>query len=390
MKLWLNRLWMTMAVTLPLCAQVPTVFIDTPTPGATISGTVTVSGWALDTGSAGTAIASVVIQVDGTTVGGANMGISRPDVCQVNPSMPGCPNVGWAYSLNTASLSPGPHSITAIATDSNLPPDTGSATQQVTVGPPPKVFIDSPTPGAVVSGTINVTGWALAAITPGMAPPISSVQVQVDGVLAGNATYGIARLDVCNLYPGGVNCPNVGYTFPLDTSAYSPGVHAITVTAVDSAATQSATTNITVVATPSVFIDTPTQGAVVSGVVTVSGWAIDNTMPTGTGIGSVQILIDGSVIGTANYGVYRADVCGAYPGRPGCPNVGFTYQLNTAALNPGSHTLTAMAADTDANAEFGTLDDQYHGGGLDFSDDRVSHGGSLRLRKLRHGIGLGS
>jgi len=32
--------------------------------------------------------------------------------------------------------------------------------------------------------------------------------------------------------------------------------------------------------------------------------------------------------------------------RPGCPNVGFSYALNTAALTAGSHTITVSATDS--------------------------------------------
>jgi len=36
--------------------------------------------------------------------------------------------VGFTYSLNTATLASGSHTITVTATDSASPPDTGSAT----------------------------------------------------------------------------------------------------------------------------------------------------------------------------------------------------------------------------------------------------------------------
>lgn len=363
MEIQLNRPWMKLilstAIALPMFAQAPTVFIDTPTVGATISGTVTVSGWALDNyantpyASSATPITSVVIQIDGMSAGVASLGVSRPDVCLVMPAGPGCPNVGWVYSLNTSSLSPGLHLLSVIANDANVPSDTGSATQLVMVGQPAKVYIDSPTQGAVVSGTVNVTGWAVPN-TPGQTTPINSVQVQVDGALVGNATYGMPRPDVCAVYPGAANCPNVGYTYSLNTAAYAPGAHVITVTAADGSGTGSATTSFTVIEAPSVFIDTPTQGAVVSGLVTVTGWAIDSTQSIGSGINSVQILVDGNAAGTATYGVSRTDVCNVYPGRPNCPNVGFTYQLNTATLTPGSHTLTAVAAANDAIPGSGT------------------------------------
>ena len=216
----------------------PSVHIDSPSPGATVSGTVTVSGWAIDNvTTVGTDISSVQVQVDGVTVGTATYGTSRPDVCTAYPGRPGCPNVGFTYSLNTSTLIAGSHTITVTATDSNSPPDTGSSSVTVTVGGSavviPSVHIDSPTPGATVSGTVTVSGWAIDnASTVGTA--ISNVQVLVDGVTAGSATYGISRPDVCTAYPGRPGCPNVGYTYSLNTSTLASGSHTITVTATDS------------------------------------------------------------------------------------------------------------------------------------------------------------
>jgi hypothetical protein len=86
----------------------------------------------------------------------------------------------------------------------------------------------------------------------------------------------------------------------------------------------------------------------------VAGWAVDNMSSVGTAIASVQVKIDGVVVGTATYGTSRPDVCTAYPGRPGCPNVGFTYLLNAEALTPGSHTLTVIATDTDGTPDSGS------------------------------------
>jgi hypothetical protein len=73
---------------------------------------------------------------------------------------------------------------------------------------------------------------------------------------------------------------------------------------------------------PTVFIDAPTQGSTVSGIVNVSGWAVDNAFAVGTAISIVQVQVDGTVVGTATYGLSRPDVCAVYPGRPRCPNVG--------------------------------------------------------------------
>ncbi len=355
----------TFTVTTGAARTIPTVVIDSPVGGSTVSGTVTVSGWAIDNDSAvGTAISSVHVLVDGTSVGTATYGVSRPDVCAAYPRRLGCPNVGYTYSLNTATLAAGSHTITVTATDSASPPDTGSASVTVIVASAaaviPSVFIDSPAPGATVSGTVTVEGWAIDnALVVGTA--IGSVQVLVDGTAVGTATYGVNRPDVCAAFPGRPGCPNVGFTYSLNTSALTAGLHSITVTARDSANppdSGSAKVMFIVgsgaVVIPTVHIDSPAAGATVSGTVTVSGWAIDNDSAVGTAIGSVRVLVDGTSMGTATYGASRPDVCAAYPGRPGCPNVGFTYSLNTATLASGSHTITVTATDSASPPDTGS------------------------------------
>ncbi|MGD0047050.1 MAG: SBBP repeat-containing protein [Bryobacteraceae bacterium] len=344
---------------------IPTVHIDSPAPGATVSGTVTIAGWAIDNVSTvGTAISSVQVLVDGTAVGNATYGVNRPDVCAAYPGRAGCPNVGYSYSLNTTTLTTGSHTITVTATDSNATPDTGSASVTVTITAPvviPTAHIDAPAPGSTVSGMVTVAGWAIDnASTVGTA--INSVQVIVDGTAVGNATYGVNRPDVCAAYPIRPGCPKVGYSYSLNTATLTAGAHTITVTAADSASpADTASVSVTVTVTagtaaviPTVHIDLPASGATVSGTVTVAGWAIDNASTKGTAIGSVQVLVDGTTVGTATYGASRPDVCAAYPGRPGCPNVGFSYSLNTATLASGSHTIMASATDSASPPDTGS------------------------------------
>jgi N-acetylmuramoyl-L-alanine amidase len=347
----------------------PSVYIDTPAPGTVLSGMVTVAGWAIDNTSAvGTAISSVQVFVDGEFAGTATYGVNRSDVCAVYPGRPGCPNVGFTFNLDVTALSPGTHTITVYAADSDVPsPDVGSsASITVTVSPsggapstPPYVNIDLPGANEVVSGIVSVSGWAIdnifavgSAINPG------SVQVKVDGVLVGTATYGVNRSDVCAVYPGRPGCPNVGFNYSLDTTALSPGSHTITVYATDTdipvPGVGSASVTVTVSSgapssPPYVNIDFPGANEPVSGSVTVSGWAIDNISAIGSAINpnSVQVKVDGVLVGTATYGVNRSDVCSVYPGRLGCPNVGFTYSLDTTAFSPGTHTITVLATDTD-------------------------------------------
>jgi hypothetical protein len=346
-------------------AVIPAVHIDSPSPGATISGTVTVSGWAIDnTSTLGTAIGITQVLVDGTAVGTATYGVSRPDVCAAYPGRPGCPNVGFTYSLNTATLASGPHTVTVTAKDSNASPNTGSASLTVnvvsTLAVVPSVHIDSPAQGATISGTVTVSGWAINNDTMA-GTPIGSVKVLVDGTAVGTATYGASRPDVCAAYPGRPSCPNVGYTYSLNTATLAAGSHTVMVTATDSASPpDTGFASVTVIVgssaavIPTVHISSPAPGATVSGTVTVEGWTIDNASVVGTAIGSVQVLVDGTAVGTATYGVSRPDVCAAFPGRPGCPNVGFTYSLNTAALTAGLHSIAITAKDSASPPDSGS------------------------------------
>ena len=165
-------------------------------------------------------------------VGNATYGSPRPDVCTAYPGRPGCPNVGWTFALNTSSLVLGSHTLTAVATDTDGAPDSGSATVTISVGTPPLVRIDSPAAGSILSGVVTVSGWAVDNAA-GAGTPISGVQVKLDGVVVGNAAYGASRPDVCAVYPGRPGCPNVGYTFSFNTSGLVSGNHTITVTATD-------------------------------------------------------------------------------------------------------------------------------------------------------------
>ena len=131
----------------------PILTIEAPTSGASISGTVTVSGWAIDPFYG--AIGGVVVKVDGNTVGNATYGVSRTDVCTTYPGRPGCPNVGFTFALSTSGLSLGAHTITVIATDNDGNPDTGSASVGVTVTPS----------NPIVSGQVTASGVGLSGVT---------------------------------------------------------------------------------------------------------------------------------------------------------------------------------------------------------------------------------
>ena len=74
-------------------------------------------------------------------------------------------------------------------------------------------------------------------------------------------------------------------------------------------------------------------------------------VPDASPVRNVQVQVDGTVVGSATYGLSRPDVCAAYPGRPGCSNMGYSFSLNTSSLSAGSHTITVTATDSDGTPD---------------------------------------
>jgi hypothetical protein len=151
-------------------------------------------------------------------------------------------------------------------------------------------------------------------------------------------------------------CPNVGFVFQVNpaTLGLAPGEHTLQIRVTNA---RSASTNIpenpipfTLDSTPATppkgAIETPAEGAAITGTTTVKGYAYSPDLR----ILSLDVLIDGVTYGSAAYGLSRPDICGSLDGPPAaCPNIGFSYSLNPKStslpVSPGSHTLTIRARD---------------------------------------------
>src|SRR2546426_487941 len=149
---------------LPALAQLPgslVVTITSPTSGATVAGTITVSASVSVVGSL--VVAGVQFQLDGANLGGG----STP-----------APHSG---SWNTPTAGNGSHPLTAVARD---PVGTRSTSGPVTVTvfndtTAPTVTISAPVAGATVVGTITVSASASDNVG------VVGVQFQLDGASLG-------------------------------------------------------------------------------------------------------------------------------------------------------------------------------------------------------------
>ncbi|MBV9268907.1 MAG: hypothetical protein JO061_22245, partial [Acidobacteriaceae bacterium] len=331
------------------------LYIDSPVNGSTVSGTIPLGGWAISNGGT-VPTSNIAVFVDGVPINGV-VGVARPDVCAAFPSAQDCANgnvnVGWAASLDTTLLANGSHTLTLRATDSNSVNAAIAATFTVNNAAPSnmQIYIDNPgNPTGTLVGTATLQGWAFSTVAA-----VSSVNLSVDGVRVGTAATN-PRPDVCAAHANAFGCPaaQLGWHLPLDTTKLANGTHQLEVTATAGGQSETITSsfsvaNWTTTTSVHVFIDTPNYQNTYSGVISAEGWAVSDQ----AAITSVAISVDGVQLGNASLGVARPDVCAAYPGRNGCPNVGWVLQFDSTLLNDGSHSLMATA--TDANGELATL-----------------------------------
>ncbi|KLU64371.1 hypothetical protein DEAC_c38050 [Desulfosporosinus acididurans] len=86
-------------------------------------------------------------------------------------------------------------------------------------------------------------------------------------------------------------------------------------------------------------LDTNISGTL-SGTVSLWGWYLD-----GSGVSTVQVLIDNSPVGTASYGDSRPDVAAALPAYNNS-NSGYHYSLDTTKFSNGLHSIVIQETST--------------------------------------------
>lgn len=276
----------------PACLSSPAVSISQPADGAIVSGTVDVRA----TASSSAAIQSVSFYVDGSLRG-------------VDADAP------FSFAWASAGLT-GRHSLQARVQD-GCDHTAASPTTNVTVAAPVRLFIDAPAQGAGVVGTVTVSGWATSA------SGVRQVTMSVDGGPPTLLSYGIARPDVCAVWPGDPACPGVGWSGTFESTALAAGVHSLAVVATDLGGQTSQALRTVLVAasgTPSVAIASPLAGSLVNGVRTIAA-------TVGGDVGRVEFLVDGAVIGADTSAPYQVN-------------------WSTASFADGAHTVTARALGT--------------------------------------------
>jgi beta-N-acetylglucosaminidase len=306
-------------------------YVETPGNGSTVKGSISVSGWSLDISG----VSKIEVFVDGNSVGQAQYGIARPDVAKVYPEYQNA-NSGYQYTLDTKRLTNGQHTL-AVKETGNYGGINVISSQTVNVqNPPPIGSIDAPANGSAIKGAINVSGWFLDE------SGISKIEILVDGNSVGQAQYGNARLDVAKVFPEYQNA-NSGYQYSLNAKTLTNGIHQLTVkeTGSNGGTTVLASQTVNVQNSPAKgSIDTPAYLSTVKGTATVQGWFLD-----GSDVAKVEVLIDGNILGQAQYGSARPDVAAAFPEYQNA-NSGYQFSFDTQQVPDGQHIITVRETGT--------------------------------------------
>jgi hypothetical protein len=219
----------------PGMASLPMVAIERPMAGATITGNLTVSGYAYD---ADLRVSAVDTLIDGVTRGVTSYGTSRTDICgPLSPAPPNCPAVGFTGTFGTVEANPpisnGKHTLQVRVRDAMgrliFYPDTPIT---FTVNNPPiaKIIgvLETPNTNATLSGVTTISGYVYS---PGHR--ITSVSVRVDGTIYASQTPNLSRPDLCPGLPDADLCPAIGFRVTIDTSQFLNGPHIVGVRAVN-------------------------------------------------------------------------------------------------------------------------------------------------------------
>jgi hypothetical protein len=232
-----------------------------------------VAGWALDVGARldQGQVAYVELLLDGNILAntrtdciqvGRNFincyGINRPDVARSYSGYVNADNAGFSFSFALIRSETDPTGLIAIALPTaeaqtfrvvgytlpgkhDLAVRVGDVEETVTQLGAMSVdvfcdqtqfdraafgYVDTPSNYQFINGIFTVFGWAVDL------DGIQRVEVDVDGQVVGNATYGLSRPDVPAADPR-VSSVNVGFGFALDTTRLSDSEHDLVIYVVD-------------------------------------------------------------------------------------------------------------------------------------------------------------
>ena len=358
-----------------------------------VSGAFPVLGWAADTDG----IQRVDVLMDDLVLQSAMYGDQRPDVGATFPDFSGAMFSGYIANIDSTRIQNGVHVLTVRAVDNKgVTAMIGRRTVQVINNDQflaPFGYLDEPQKDATLYGTgcgpgsgqgpisppIDITqhltpvrGWALDLGTRQDIGRVAYAELLIDGVrwlstdncaaVGGRFAncYGVPRYDVARYYPTFPDAPRAGFIFTLDVGALMkigvrPGLHNMMVRVGDREQTFTELPNrdglpVWFQCVDGNTIDFPGFGAIdfpqtfdyVGGTVLFRGWALEDF----SGLAAVEVIVDGTFVGLAQYGFPRTDVGDQFPTIINADFSGWTFSMDTTKLANSIHRLTVRTVDS--------------------------------------------
>jgi hypothetical protein len=225
----------------------PTGSLDTPSDGATVRGSVAVTGWAMDdVGVSAVAICRDPVIGETTTPGqcagqpevfigtATFVDDARTDIQAAFPTTPDNYRAGWGYLLLSNFLpNQGNGTVKLYAWASDLDGHfallgSKTVTTDNLNATTPFGAIDTPQQGQAVCGTIGNAGWALTQAPKDVPADSSTITLFIDGVAIKHLDPGrIARPDVTALFSSTYDTSHAAGGTAIDTTQFTNGVHTI-------------------------------------------------------------------------------------------------------------------------------------------------------------------
>lgn len=347
---------------------------------------ITLRGWAV----AMAELVTVQLFIRDQLVGAAVLGQTREEIGQAFPSYPNARRSGFTFTGLLHGSEPPPQTIALEAISRNgvvyrvvVPILCGSgagsfgdalqnglqlgvaarlpvpsSASVLTAAPDPRREIYFCCDAATLNGDgiLSVTGWAVCATS------IAAVAIELDDSPVGEATLGMTRLDVGELYGTIAMARVAGFQFEQHVATDARDEHKIRIIVrngwddvreefvdlqISSAMAEPAPPASGEADSFRLEIDNPkvVGGTVrdpLTGRMTIEGWVLARS-----GLASLAVHLDDRHLGDASIGLARPDVGAAFPGVEGSVRSGFAYHCPPRALVNGEHLvrLTATAKD---------------------------------------------
>lgn len=309
-----------------------------------------------------TSIPSQTVLISNLNKGTFNWNVSsNSQWLSVSPSS-GSGDALLTVSVNPTGLASGDYTGTITVIASGAFDDTQTITVSLHIystGATTVPFGEFATPleGSTLANSIPVTGWALDDIG------VSSVKIYNGETYIGDANFVEgARPDVEEAYPTFPNNYKAGWGYMLLTH-FLPGGGNGTYTLIAKATdvegneiilgSKTITIDNAHAVKPFGAIDTPTQGGIATGKQYINyGWALTpKPNAIATDGSTINVLIDGAVMGHPVYNNYRADIASLFPGYANSnAAVGYFY-IDTTYLKNGVHTISWDVTDNAGNCD---------------------------------------